>query len=189
MQGSGVGAAKWLMLHGAQLVITDLKTEDELKESIEEVMKWFKIYREKYPDKQIYEPVFALGEHRDEDFTDVDFVVQNPDVPRESRFLKIAEENGVPILSDISIFFLLCPFPIVAITGAKGKTTTTTLVGEMMKLVDARTIVAGNIKVSPLEYLDEILKDERPRPIILELSSWLLESLERIGRGPDIGVV
>src|SRR3989339_1035225 len=83
-QGSGIGAAKWHMRHGAQLVITDLKDEQELHESIQEITSWYERYKEQFPDRDIYQPVFVLGEHHEEDFTDVDLVMQNPGVPRES---------------------------------------------------------------------------------------------------------
>ncbi|MFH1712543.1 MAG: Mur ligase family protein, partial [Patescibacteria group bacterium] len=156
-QGSGLGAAKWLMRHGAQTLITDLKSEEELEESMSLVMEWYEKYRQMFPDRTIYQPVFILGEHRKEDFTDVDCVVQNPGVPSESEFIQAAKEKGVSIESDVSLFFRFCPYPVVAVTGTKGKTTTTKMVGEMFELADDRTVVAGNIKVSPLEHLDELL--------------------------------
>ena len=67
-------------------------------------------------------------------------------------------------------------------TGTRGKTTTTTLIGEIYKAHDPRAVMAGNIKVSPLESLDEILADASPRPIVLELSSTLIDSLD-VGAG------
>lgn len=190
LQGSGVGVTKWLIRHGAQTIITDLKTEQDLKESMDEVMYWFDKYQETYPDREFYRPIFVMGEHKAEHFSDVDYVVQNPGVPRESEFVDLARKNNVPILSDISIFYKLCPFPFIAITGAKGKSTTTSMVGDIFLHQDARTVVAGNIKVSPLEHLDSLLdEDEEPHPIVLELSSWLLESLGDVDRSADIAVV
>ncbi len=188
-QGSGVGATKWLMRHGAQVIITDLKSEAELKESVDEVTNWYEQYRKDHPDREIYHPLFVLGEHREEDFTECAAVLQNPDVKREDKFVALARAHNIPIFSDVSLFFHFCPFPITGVTGTRGKTTTTALIGEMYKAMDPRAITAGNIKVSPLEYLDEILKDEKPRPIVLELSSSLIESLGDSGRGPDIGVL
>lgn len=192
-QGSGLGAAKWLMRHGAQTIITDLKDESELEESMELVMSWYHKYRELYPERTIYSPLFVLGEHREEDFTDVDCVVQNPGVPSETEFIKAAKEAGVPIESDVSLFFRFCPYQIVAVTGTKGKTTTTKMIGEMFEEQDDRTIVAGNIKVSPLEYLDELLVRGEETLVVLELSSWLLESLPGafadLKKGPDIAVL
>ena len=108
-QGSGLGAAKWLMRHGAQTIITDLKDESELEESMELVMSWYHKYRELYPERTIYSPVFVLGEHRQEDFTDVDCVVQNPGVPSEIEFIEAAKQAGVSVESDVSLFFRFCP--------------------------------------------------------------------------------
>jgi len=70
-QGSGVGATKWLMRHGAQVIITDLKTEEDLQESVDEIMNWYDQYRKENPGQEIYQPLFVLGEHREEDFTEV----------------------------------------------------------------------------------------------------------------------
>ncbi len=188
-QGSGVGATKWLMRHGAQVIITDLKSEEELQESVNEVTRWYEQYRKDFSEREIYHPLFVLGAHREEDFSDVQAVLQNPDVPREDAFVALARTNHIPIFSDVGLFFTFCPYPITAVTGTRGKTTTTTLIGEMYKATDPRAVVAGNIKVSPLESLDEILMDKKPRPIVLELSSTLIDSLAGIGRGPDIGVL
>ncbi|MBI4599112.1 UDP-N-acetylmuramoyl-L-alanine--D-glutamate ligase [Candidatus Uhrbacteria bacterium] len=188
-QGSGIGAAKWLMRHGAQIVITDLKTQEELRESVEEITTWYGRYREQYPERTIYSPLFVLGEHREEDFTDADLVVQNPGVPRESAFVRLAKERGVSVESDVSLFFRHCPFPIYVVTGTRGKSTTTALIGDILRTVHPNAVVAGNMAVSPLEYLDELLTAPAPVPVVLELSSWLIDSLEIVDRGPDIGVL
>ncbi|MBU0613682.1 UDP-N-acetylmuramoyl-L-alanine--D-glutamate ligase, partial [Patescibacteria group bacterium] len=192
-QGSGLGAAKWLMRHGAQTIITDLKDEVELEESMSLVTEWYEKYREMYPDRTIYQPLFVLGQHRKEDFTEVDCVVQNPGVPSESEFIVAAKEKNIPVESDVSLFFRYCPYPIIAVTGTKGKTTTTKMIGEMLQARDEKAVIAGNIKVSPLETLDELLVRGEPTLVVLELSSWLLESLppayKDLGKGPDIAVL
>lgn len=192
-QGSGLGAAKWLVRHGAQTVITDLKDASELHESVSLLMDWYRRYRELYPDRSIYQPVFVLGEHRKDDFLGVDCVVQNPGVPSESEFIIAAKAQNVPIESDVSLFFRFYQHPIVAVTGTKGKTTTTLLLGEMMKRKDAKAVTAGNIKVSPLEHLDALIEEPLPVPVVLELSSWMLESLPSalidLKHGPDISVL
>jgi UDP-N-acetylmuramoylalanine--D-glutamate ligase len=192
-QGSGMGAAKWLMRHGAQTLVTDLKDETELEESMNLIMGFYEEYREKYPDRTIYQPVFVLGEHRKDDFLEADCIVVNPGVPSDAEFIVAAKEAGVSIESDVSLFFRHCPFPIMAVTGTKGKTTTTKMLGEMMKKVDDKTIVAGNVGVSPLEFLDDLIESKQERKIVIELSSWLLESLppafKDMGRGPDIAVL
>lgn len=191
-QGSGLGATKWLLRHGAQTVITDLKSEAELKESVDLVMEWYEKYRAQFPNRTIYPPLFILGQHRIEDFVNVDCVVQNPGVPSESEFVKAARDNGVSIESDVSLFFRYYKHSIIAVTGTKGKTTTTMLTGAMLKKLDDHAVIAGNVKISPLEALDELLVRPEPTPVVLELSSWLLESLPNAmqdqKKGPDIAV-
>lgn len=192
-QGSGMGAAKWLVRHGAQTVITDLKDAAELRESVTLLMDWYHRYRDLYPERTLYQPVFVLGEHRKDDFLGVNCVVQNPGVPSESEFITAAKEQNVPIESDVSLFFRFYQHPIIAVTGTKGKTTTTLLLGEMMKRKDAKAVTAGNIKVSPLEHLDALIEEPSPVPVVLELSSWMLESLPRafsdLKKGPDISIL
>ncbi len=192
-QGSGLGTAKWLMRHGAQTVITDLKDTTELQESVDLVMEWYTKYRELYPERTIYQPVFVLGEHRKEDFENVDVVVQNPGVPSESEYIQAAKAKGVHIESDVSLFFRYFHFPVCAVTGTKGKTTTTLLLGEMLKGLDEKAITAGNVRVSPLEFLDDLLAHNASTPIVLELSSWMLESLPgaftELKHGPEISVL
>lgn len=188
-QGSGVGAAKWLMRHGAQIVITDLKSEEELKESVEEIMMWYDTYKKAHPNGHVYPPVFVLGEHHEDDFTNVDLVMQNPGVARESAFVELARKQGIHVESDISLFFRYCPFPIYSITGTRGKSTTTALLGEMLKHLHPKTVIAGNITRSPLEDLDWLLEEKEPVPVVLELSSWLLESIQDLGKGPDIAIL
>src|SRR3989338_8094278 len=171
-KGSGVGAAKWLLGHGAQVVITDFRDEAEINESIDEVMSWFDEEKTAHPDRELYHPVFVFCEHRAEDFTEAQMVVTNPDIPHDSPYLKLAKEAGVPVHSDVSLFFELCPYPVTGVTAARGKTFMTALAGEMCKAGNPATVVAGNMRVSPLEYLDDILAAKEPMPIVLELSSW-----------------
>ena len=191
-QGSGVGAAKWLLRHGAQIVITDLKSETELKSSVDLVMEWYQTYRDTYRDREIYAPVFVLGGHREDDFTNVEILVKNPDVPKESTYVELARANGVRVESDVSLFLHFYRHPYVAVTGTRGKSTTTSLVGEMLKHLNPKAVVAGNIMHSPLEDLDWMLTEKKPVPVALELSSWLLESLEHLidqKQGPEIGIL
>ncbi len=191
-QGSGVGAAKWLLRHGAQIVVTDLKSETELKASVDLVMEWYSTYRAQYKTREIYAPVFILGQHRDDDFTNVQMVVKNPDVPKESKYVELARAHQVRVESDVSLFLHFYRHPYVAVTGTRGKSTTTALIGEMLKHVHPKTVVAGNIMHSPLEDLDWMLEEKGPVPVALELSSWLLESLEHLkgkSQGPHVGVL
>lgn len=192
-QGSGLETAKWLMRHGAQIVITDLKDQDELKESVDVIMEWFQKYRTQLPNRTLYQPLFILGQHREEDFVAVDCVMQTPGVVSERQFVDAARAKGVAIESDTSLFFRYYPYPTVAVTGTRGKTTATMLVHEMLRAMDAGAVVAGNVQTSPLALLDDLLAKGGATPIVIELSSWMLESLPTaftaLQRGPDIAVL
>ena len=93
---------------------------------------------------------YVLGEHREADFRTTDIVIRNPGVPQESPLLQAARAAGAAIEMEMTLFFRLCPAPIIGITGTKGKTTTTTLTGAMLREQFPDTVVAGNLGVSAL---------------------------------------
>ena len=165
--GGGIGAAKFFSKQGAKVLVTDLKTRRELKESV----------------KKLNQVKFVLGKHRKEDFINADLIIRNPGVPRESKYLKIAKNNNIPIKTDIDIFFDLCPGTIIGITGTKGKSTVATLVHLFLKKKYSKTFLAGNIGVSPLALLNKIDKKSK---VVLELSSFELENLRK---SPNIAVI
>jgi UDP-N-acetylmuramoylalanine--D-glutamate ligase len=170
--GGGVGAARFLVREGAEVTVTDLRSEDELASSVQAL------------DGLCI--TLKLGGHDEVDFRQADLVVANPAVPRTSPFLMAAEEAGVPITTEICLFVTRCPSKIIGVTGSSGKTTTTTLIGEMLKRVDARTLVGGNIGRSLLNDLDGITPDV---PVVLELSSFQLDRLGELPWSPYIAVV
>ena len=170
--GGGVGAVKYLASQGANVTVTDLKSAKELSASLKLL--------DNVPVK------LRLGKHDEEDFVNVDMLVVNPAVPSDSTFLKLAIENGVRIDSELSIFFRLCTAPVIGITGSNGKSTTTSLLGEMLKEAGIKTWVGGNIGISLLENLDEIETDDI---VVLEISSFQLEYLARIEASPHISIV
>ncbi|MFH1404606.1 MAG: UDP-N-acetylmuramoyl-L-alanine--D-glutamate ligase [Patescibacteria group bacterium] len=188
-KGSGISATKWFMRHGAKVTITDLKSEVELKTSVNEVLAHFDKYSQEITDRTIHKPIYILGEHRQVDVESADMIIRNPGVPKESEFLQYAHKKGIAVESDVSLFFHFCPFPIYAVTGTRGKSTTTALIGEMLKKINSRTVIAGNIQHSPLEDLDWLMLESAPVPIVLELSSWLIETLEHVGKAPQIAVM
>lgn len=185
----GLGISKWLLRHGARLTITDLKDRRALAVSIEELERARQAYIKRFGAKDIHPIVYVLGEHRERDFRQADMIIQNPGVPRDSEYLKIARAAEVPIESDISIFFRRCRHPIIGVSGTKGKTTVATLAGEMLKAAFGRSVVAGNIRRSPLDDLDAHEKSRRAIPIVLELSSWQLESLKVAGISPSFALL
>jgi UDP-N-acetylmuramoylalanine--D-glutamate ligase len=153
-------------------MVTDLKSAEELSASLKLLNG--------LPVK------FRLGKHSEEDFADADMLVVNPAVPDDSSFLQIACDNNVHIDSELNIFFRLVPAPIIGITGSNGKSTTTSLLGEMLKEAGIKTWVGGNIGVSLLEHLDEIKPDD---VVVLEISSFQLDLLSRIEMSPHISIV
>ena len=170
--GGGVGAVKYLVSQGAEVTVTDLKSAEELSASLKRL--------DDLPVK------FKLGKHDEEDFVNVDMLVVSPAVPDDSKFLEIAFKNSIRIDSELSIFFRLCPAPIIGITGSNGKSTTTSLLGEMLKESGIKTWVGGNIGISLLENLEEIETDD---VVVLEISSFQLEYLARIKASPHISIV
>jgi len=175
IHGGGLGVTKWLVKQGARVTVTDLKHGDELQSSLD-ALRGLPIE-------------YVLGEHRDNDFAIADLIVRNPGVPRESRFLQIAREHNVPIEMEMGLFFERLPrgaAQTIGITGTKGKTTTTLMVGAMLKNANPRTVVAGNLRVSALELLDQIDADT---PVVLELSSWQLEAFETHPVSPHIAAI
>jgi UDP-N-acetylmuramoylalanine--D-glutamate ligase len=172
VHGGGLGVTRFLVNQGATVTVTDLKTAEQLQPSLEAMAGL---------------PVrYVLGEHRAEDFIHSDLIVRNPGVPADSPYLAIARQHGVPIEMEMGLFFRLCPAPIIGITGTKGKTTTTLLVGAMLRQIEPSTVIAGNLRISALELLPQI---GPTTPVVLELSSWQLEGLEPHRLNPHIAAV
>jgi UDP-N-acetylmuramoylalanine--D-glutamate ligase len=167
--GGGLGVARFLVQAGAKVTITDSKSETDLRESVEQLRSL---------------PVtFKLGGHDERDFRDADLVVVNPAVPETNPYLKMARA----LETEMNLFFKLCRArTILGVTGSNGKTTTTTLIGEILKRHPRRSWVGGNIGVSLLEKLPEIGPDDL---VTLELSSFQLENLGVLRRSPNIAVV
>jgi len=173
LHGGGLAVTKFLARMGAKITVTDLKNEKQLKPSIERL----KAFRIKY----------VLGQHRLSDFQKADLIIQNPGVRRDSIYLKAARKNKIPIETDLSLFLKLCLAKnIIGITGTKGKSTTTALIYKILKKFRADSVLGGNIRISPLEFLKKIKKET---PVVLELSSWQLEGLAEHKLSPNFAVI
>ncbi len=170
--GGGAAITRFLARHGARVAVTDLKDEEKLSASVE-----------KLHDVEVR---FVLGRHIESDFTDTDLLIVNPAVPRNSPYLQLAREHGVTFETETNLFFKLCPAPIIGVTGSNGKTTTTTLLGEMLRDLGVRVYVGGNIGVPLIEHVEEMTEDDL---VVLELSSFQLEDLRAIERSPHVAVV
>ena len=174
VHGGGLGVARFMARDGANVRVTDLRTEDKLQGPIELL------------EREGLRIEYTLGEHREADFAWADIIVRNPGVPRESPWLQLARRLGKPVEMEISIFLKLCPGPVIAITGTKGKSTTTTWTWEMVRRWRPDAVLAGNLRVSALEALDTITA---ATPVVLELSSFQLEGLEEPSVSPHLAAV
>lgn len=177
LQGGALQVAKWLLKRKAVLTITDLKTAEQLKNSLDQLKKLpgFKTIK------------FRLGEHLADDFVNQDLIVQNPSVPRESKFLQIAKKNKIPLVNEAAMFFGLFAGPIIGVTGTRGKSSTSTLLHHILKTEIKNNVIAGNIATVPMfSVLDKLKTNSYP---VLELSSWHLESLGAYHKSPNIAIV
>ncbi len=175
LHGGGLGVTRWLLKQGARVIVTDLKKENELKASLDQI-----------DDANVE---YVLGEHRDSDFLNADLIIRNPGVPRESRYLQIAREKNIPIRMELGLFTELLPRgmeQVIGITGTKGKTTTTLMTGAILKRAQPKTVVAGNLRISALELLETIDADT---PVVLEMSSFQLEEFQELKRSPHIAAL
>ncbi|MCG8481453.1 MAG: UDP-N-acetylmuramoyl-L-alanine--D-glutamate ligase [Spirochaetales bacterium] len=161
LHGGGLASVRFLAERGARVTVTDLRSEAALSESVE-----------KLPDGVRT----VLGRHELSDFTSADLVVKNPAVPRTVAPLLAARA----ICTDISLFLAEWagdekpPGPLVAITGTKGKSTTSAATAHILTETYPGTRLGGNITVSPLEFVEALHPGD---PVVLELSSFQLGDL------------
>lgn len=177
--GRGVGDVEFLARHGADLIVTDLKTEEELKTSLERLRGFSNIK-------------FVLGEHRLEDFRDRDLVLKAAGVPLDSIYIKEARDNGIPVEMSTALFADLSKARVVGVTGTRGKSTTTQMIYEALVSekeagrIESNIFLGGNVRgVSTLALLDEIKPDDIA---VLELDSWQLQGFRERRMSPDIAV-
>ncbi len=173
LQGSGMASARYAAQQGAQVRVTDMKSPDVLAPSVQALAGL---------------PIeFVLGQHREEDFRWAEIVIRNPGVPWTSPYIRLAQEHGAQIEMEIGLFFLACPGRIIGITGTRGKTTTTSLLYEILQASGAPTQIGGNVAgVETLSLLPQITAETQ---VVLELSSWQLEGLQPHKISPSIAVM
>ncbi len=173
--GGGVDAAKFAAKAGAQVIVTDLASREQLKDSINQL--------EEFPDIE-----FHLSSHDAIDFEQADIIVVNPAVPADNEFLELARRHNKFITSQINIFFQLCPAKIIGITGANGKSTTAALTAHLLKSTEEEKVwLSGNIGNEPLlTRLDQISPDDL---VVLELSSFQIEQLAQIQKAPKVALL
>jgi len=167
---SGAAVAGFLCARGAAVTITDRAT---------------------VPDAAIEIPAlesrgvrFELGGHRPESFTQADMIVVSPGVPHTMPLIREAEAGGVPVMGELELAFRFVQSPIIAVTGTNGKTTTTTLLGHLLRSAGFRVVVGGNIG-TPLTSLADTSKTVDVA--VVEVSSFQLDTIDTFR--PDISVI
>ncbi len=157
---SGISAAYLLKKLGADVTIQDAKTEDKLGDVVNELRNnGIRLY---------------LGANPDEIIEDMDVLVMSPGVPTDLPFVDKAREKGIPVIGEIELAYMFSKSPVIGITGTNGKTTTTTLVGDICKAHFEDTYVVGNIG-NP--FADIALDTTEGGAVVAELSSFQLETI------------
>ncbi|MGB7158119.1 MAG: UDP-N-acetylmuramoyl-L-alanine--D-glutamate ligase [Tepidisphaeraceae bacterium] len=169
--GGNIAASRWLVEQGATVTVTDSASAEKLDDSIAQLV-----------DLPI---TYHLGGHVDEDFTKADLVVASPAIPTTNKYLQLARDAGVPVTTEIRLFVERCPAIMLGVTGTKGKSTTTALLGEMLKTRHT-TWVGGNIGISLLFDLPKMKKTD---VVLLELSSYMLEHLGATKWSPHVALI
>jgi UDP-N-acetylmuramoylalanine--D-glutamate ligase len=160
---SGVSVARYMSKQGARVTVTDQKQKNELSESVNACADL----------KLEYE----LGKHNPKSFHAAELIVVSPGVPLNIPPLQEAREKGIPITCEVELAASAIKEPLIAITGTNGKTTVTTLVGEMFRADGKTPYVGGNIG-KPL--LDHVTSEAKADIVVAELSSFQLELVEKL---------
>mgnify|MGYP000943647223 FL=1 len=171
----GTALSRYLASKGAQVILTDMHSLDDLPANL--------------PDLEKLGIQLRLGGHPLELLEGADLVCVSGGVPLTISFIQAALQRGIPLSNDSQIFLEACPAQVIGITGSSGKTTTTALVGLMaqkyfeMKQNGHRAWVGGNIGNPLIEQVDQIDEDDL---VVLELSSFQLELMTR---SPQIAAI
>lgn len=156
---TGMAVAKRLAAMGSQVLVTDVKPASAFKPELVEELKKLKVQ-------------FEFNNHTSQVLAKAQLIVISPGVHLDLPVLSEARERGLAIISEIELASQLLEKPIIAVTGTNGKTTTTALIGEILKAGGKRVAVAGNIGY-PLVSVDDSDLDF----MVAEISSYQLEAI------------
>ena len=157
---TGLSCARYLAAKEVQLAITDSREEPPGLEQV----------REQLPDTALF-----LGGFDAEVFTRADLIVVSPGVPVSTPEIQQAAAKGIPVIGDVELFAMAANAPVAAVTGSNGKSTVTTLLGNMAQAAGLRTAVGGNLGEPALNLLQDNIE-----LYILELSSFQLETTDSL---------
>ncbi|KPC74841.1 UDP-N-acetylmuramoyl-L-alanyl-D-glutamate synthetase [Thermoactinomyces vulgaris] len=159
---SGVAVAKLLHRLGAKVVVNDLKPRSACPEASELEALGIPVICGEHPDDLIHEHVEML--------------VKNPGIPYRAKPVQQALAAGVPVVTEVEIAGALSKAPMIGITGSNGKTTTTSLVGQILTRSQVKCTVAGNIGQALADVVEQVTSDEW---LVAELSSFQLKGTEQ----------
>jgi UDP-N-acetylmuramoylalanine--D-glutamate ligase len=159
---SGAAAALFLRARGAAVTVSDAKPREQFKDEIPVLL-----------EQGI---TVETGKHGERTFQNQDLIVVSPGVPFALPQLVEARRAGIPVIGEIELAAQYLQGEIIAITGSNGKTTTTTLAGEVIAAGGRKTLVGGNIGTPAVSFVEQSSPDTW---IVLEISSFQLETIER----------
>jgi len=159
---SGAASAIFLQDHGAKVIVSDSKSEAQLQGDVPALL-----------DRGIS---IETGQHSQRTFRDQDLIVVSPGVPSDQPQLQHARTLGIPVIGEVELAFRFLQGKVVAITGSNGKTTTTTLVGEILSKSGRKTLVGGNIGTPVISLAGQSTPETM---VVLEISSFQLESIQQ----------
>jgi UDP-N-acetylmuramoylalanine--D-glutamate ligase len=154
----GLAVTRWLMEQGAQVTVSDSQPEADLQNPIDALRD--------------LDVKLVLGGHPSSLLDECDVLCLSGGVPIDLPIVIEAQRRGIPLTNDAQLFVERCPAPIVGITGSAGKTTTTTLTGEIFKAAHHTTWIGGNIGNPLIGDLADIVPTDR---VVMELSSFQLD--------------
>ncbi len=171
---SGVAACKFLRKRNCNVTVNDMKKEEK-KEVLDELNNLgVKVILGSHPDDLINK--------------DVDYLIKNPGVPIDHKYVLKARELGIPVINEVEMAYLCLPkdknIKLIGITGSNGKTTTTTLIYEFLKKDNKKVVLAGNIGYPLSNFVDDL---EENTIIVMETSCQQLENLDKFN--PDVAVM
>ncbi len=174
--GRGVGDVEFLAKCGAQVLVTDKKTEAELAASVVQLKKYSNV-------------TFKLGGHDANDFGDCDMVLKAAGVPLDSKEISAARDAGVPVVMSTALFAkyaMEAGATIVGVTGTRGKSTVSHMIHHSLIRANKKVVLGGNVRgISTLAMLPEIAEDS---VAVLELDSWQLQGFGDLKISPNISV-
>src|SRR5262249_7250745 len=159
---SGVASAFFLQDRGAKVTVSDEKSEAQLQNEIAALL-----------DRGVS---IETGRHGERTFRDQDLIVVSPGVPSDQPQLQLARTMGIPVIGEVELAFRFLQGKVIAITGSNGKTTTTTLVGEILAKSGKKTLVGGNIGTPVISLAAQSTPDTLT---VLEISSFQLETIQQ----------